>query len=90
MVDENTVEGTARNIGGKIQEAVGDLAGDASTQIRGKINQTAGAAQTAIGGAADETRDLALQLGNEIRERPLMWTGIAVSIGFAIGCLSRR
>ena len=28
MVDENRIEGTARNIGGKIQDAVGAVTGD--------------------------------------------------------------
>ena len=36
MVDENRVEGTARNIGGKVQDAVGVVTGDAATQARGR------------------------------------------------------
>ena len=52
-MDENRVEGTARNIGGKVQEGIGRITGDAKTQVRGMANQTAGATQDLIGQAAD-------------------------------------
>ena len=42
MVDENRIEGTARNIGGKIQDAVGAVTGDTATQARGQMNRAAG------------------------------------------------
>ena len=34
MVDENRVEGTARNIGGTVQDAVGAVTGDAAISRR--------------------------------------------------------
>jgi uncharacterized protein YjbJ (UPF0337 family) len=36
-MDENRVEGAARNLGGKVQDAVGAVTGDASTQMRGQM-----------------------------------------------------
>ena len=36
-MDENRVSGTARNIGGKIEEGVGALTGNTKTQIQGKL-----------------------------------------------------
>jgi uncharacterized protein YjbJ (UPF0337 family) len=39
MVDENRTEGTLRNVGGKVQDAVGGLTGDSSTQARGKVTK---------------------------------------------------
>jgi hypothetical protein len=33
-MDENRVEGTARNLGGKVQEGVGRLPGDARTRAK--------------------------------------------------------
>ena len=43
-MDENRVSGTARNMGGKIEEGVGTLVGDAKTRIQGKLDQASGAA----------------------------------------------
>jgi uncharacterized protein YjbJ (UPF0337 family) len=45
MVDENRAEDNARNIGGKVQDAVGD----AATQAREQLNRAAGSAQDAYG-----------------------------------------
>ena len=44
-MNEDRISGTARNVGGKIEEGLGRLTGDAKTQIRGKLDQAAGAAQ---------------------------------------------
>ena len=46
-MDEDRVSGKARNVGGKIEEGVGRLTGDARTQIQGKLDQAAGAARDA-------------------------------------------
>ena len=44
-MDENRIAGTARNFGGKAEEGVGRVMGDAKTQVRGMADQAAGAAQ---------------------------------------------
>jgi uncharacterized protein YjbJ (UPF0337 family) len=44
-MDERRIEGTARNLGGKVQEAAGRLTGDTKTQAEGVANQAIGAAQ---------------------------------------------
>jgi uncharacterized protein YjbJ (UPF0337 family) len=44
-MDENRFEGTARNVGGKVQEGLGRATGDVKTKTEGMINQAAGAAQ---------------------------------------------
>ena len=44
-MDENRVEGTARNVKGKIQEGIGSLAGNARMRAEGLANQAGGAAQ---------------------------------------------
>ena len=56
-MDEDRISGTARNVGGKIEEGVGRLTGDARTQIQGKLDQAAGAAQDLYGQTADAARD---------------------------------
>jgi uncharacterized protein YjbJ (UPF0337 family) len=55
-MDENRVTGTARNLGGKVQEGVGRLAGDAKTEMEGRLNQAAGSAQELYGQARDAAR----------------------------------
>ena len=58
-MDENRVEGTARNLGGKVQEGFGKVTGNARTQAEGLANQAAGAAQDLYGQAADTARETA-------------------------------
>jgi uncharacterized protein YjbJ (UPF0337 family) len=52
-MDDDRVEGTARNVGGKVQEGWGKVTGNAQTQAEGLANQAAGAAQDLYGQAAD-------------------------------------
>jgi uncharacterized protein YjbJ (UPF0337 family) len=81
-MDENRIEGTARDFGGKVQDAVGGLTGDAATQARGKVNQAFGQAQSAYGSAVDNAKDFAT-------EQPitalLTAMGLGVIIGFVLG-----
>ena len=44
-MDENRIEGSARNLGGKVQEGIGRVTGDAQSTIEGVVNQAAGTAQ---------------------------------------------
>ena len=83
MVDENRVEGTARNIGGKIQDAVGTVTGDAATQARGQINRAAGSAQNAYGQAVDEVKSFA-------SDQPVAALLSAMALGVVIGFLLGR
>jgi uncharacterized protein YjbJ (UPF0337 family) len=83
MVDENRIEGTARNIGGKVQDAVGAVMGDAATQARGQMNRAAGSAQNAYGQAVDEVRNFA-------SGQPLAALMTAMGLGIVIGFLLGR
>jgi uncharacterized protein YjbJ (UPF0337 family) len=83
MVDENRVEGTARNIGGKIQEAVGALTGDTAAQAHGQINRAAGRAQDAYGQTVDGVRNFA-------SDQPIVALLSALGIGVLIGILFSR
>ena len=83
MVDENEFEGTARDIGGKIQDAVGGLTGDVGTQAEGKLNQAAGKAQKVFGDAAEELRD-------NVKGSPLAALAIVGGVCLALGFLARR
>ena len=57
MPDNDRVEGAAKNIGGKIKEAAGNVTGDEKLKAEGKADQVAGKVQNAIGGAKDAIRD---------------------------------
>jgi uncharacterized protein YjbJ (UPF0337 family) len=83
MVDENEIEGAARDLGGKVQDAVGGLTGDAATQAEGKWNQAAGKAQKTFGAAADEIRD-------NVVDKPLTALAVAAGLFFVLGFLARR
>jgi uncharacterized protein YjbJ (UPF0337 family) len=43
-MNEDRIAGTARNVGGKVQEGFGRVTGDAKSQADGLVNQAAGAA----------------------------------------------
>jgi uncharacterized protein YjbJ (UPF0337 family) len=83
MVDENEFEGAAREFGGKFQDAVGGLTGDASTQAEGKWNQAAGKAQQTFGAATEELRE-------NVANKPLTALALVGAIGLALGYLARR
>jgi uncharacterized protein YjbJ (UPF0337 family) len=57
MVDENRIEGSAKNIGGKIKEGFGKLTGDSKTQAEGKADQAEGKVQNTVGGIKDSIKD---------------------------------
>ncbi len=57
MVDKDRVEGSAKNIGGKIKEGLGKLTGDSKTEAEGKMDQTEGKVQNTVGGIKDSIRD---------------------------------
>lgn len=58
-MSDDRFAGTARNVGGKVQEGFGKVAGDAKTEAQGKVNQALGAAQDLYGQAKDSAADAA-------------------------------
>jgi uncharacterized protein YjbJ (UPF0337 family) len=82
-MDENRIEGNARNIHGKIQDAAGALMGDKVTQTRGQANRIAGAAQGAYGQALDGARDFA-------SAQPIMALVTALGAGIIVGMFLNR
>lgn len=57
MADHDRIEGSAKNIGGKIKEGAGKLTGDSKLQAEGKADQVEGKVQNAVGGLKDSLRD---------------------------------
>ena len=92
-MDENRVEGTARNLGGKVQEGLGKFTGDARKQAEGLANQAAGAAQDLYGQAADAARETAGSfekvLRRTIETQPYTTALVALGIGWLLGRMHR-
>ena len=55
---ENKAKATAKNIEGKIQEAVGDITGDPKTQAEGKEKQVEASVQHAVENVKDAAKDI--------------------------------
>ena len=53
---ENRVKATAKNIEGKVQEAVGDLTGDPKDQAEGKVKQAEAKVRHTIEDVKDEVK----------------------------------
>ena len=92
-MDENRLEGTARNLGGKIQEGVGRATGDTKTKAEGLMNQAAGTAQDLYGQTADAARQTATTLDawlrNSIETQPYTTAVVTLGIGWLLGRLHR-
>ena len=56
-IDDDRVEGSAKNLGGKLKEGLGKLTGDAKLQGDGKADQAEGKVQNAVGGLKDGLRN---------------------------------
>jgi uncharacterized protein YjbJ (UPF0337 family) len=100
-MNEDRIAGTAKNLGGKLEEGVGRMAGSARTQMEGKASQVEGTLQDLYGqakdtaaDAAEVVRERASEMDDFIRktieERPYTTAAVALAIGFLIGRLGRR
>ena len=58
-MNRDQFRGASRHLKGRVQTALGGLAGDPVRQVRGAANQLAGGAQYAYGRARDQAEDLA-------------------------------
>ncbi len=67
-------QGTAREMGGRVQQKVGEYAGDAKTQAQGLYNQASGQAEQQMA-----------RLGDVIRDQPITSALVAVGIGYLLG-----
>jgi uncharacterized protein YjbJ (UPF0337 family) len=99
-MDDNRIEGTARNLGGKIEEGLGRATGDVKSQAEGKMNQVAGAAQELYGQARETAGDAAAMVGRQavgfekwlhdtIETKPYTAVAVALAVGWFIGRLGR-
>jgi uncharacterized protein YjbJ (UPF0337 family) len=57
VMDEDRIAGTAKDVTGKLERTVGDMAGDADTKAAGSAPQAAGKVEDLYGQAKDAARD---------------------------------
>ena len=92
-MDETRVEGTVRNVGGKVQEGVGRATRDTKSKVEGAMNQAAGTAQNLYGQSSDVARLTASTfdawLRNQIETQPYTTAIAALGIGWLLGRLHR-
>jgi uncharacterized protein YjbJ (UPF0337 family) len=74
---DGRLEGAAREFGGRVQEAVGNVTDDPKTQAEGLYNQAAGQAQQAAG-----------QVSDLIKAQPIVATLLAIGFGYILGRLT--
>ena len=100
-MNEDRVIGTAKNLGGKVQEDFGRVTGNTKNQVEGVINQAAGAAQDLYGQAKETASDAAQAVGkgamdaedyirHTIEKRPYTAAFVALCVGWLIGRMGRR
>lgn len=67
-MSDNQFEGTARNVGGKVESAFGNVTGDTKSKVEGKADQVAGQAQKAFGDAKDAASDAADKASSKLND----------------------
>jgi uncharacterized protein YjbJ (UPF0337 family) len=92
-MDENRLEGTVREYGGRFQKEAGTITGDTKTRAEGAINEAAGAAQQLYGQTADAARQTATTLDswfrNAIETQPYATAAVVLGIGWLLGRMRR-
>jgi uncharacterized protein YjbJ (UPF0337 family) len=96
IMDQDRLSGTAKNLGGKVEEGIGRATGDARTQLRGQMKQAEGSAQDLYGQAqeaAGETAEAVRKLSGSVEDalrdyiehKPYTTALIALGLGWLIG-----
>ncbi|KNY21690.1 CsbD family protein [Methylobacterium sp. ARG-1] len=67
-MDENRIRGAAKELGGKVRGAVGDVTGDREPQANGIANEAKGTVENLYGRAKDALRDVADQGGGVAKD----------------------
>ena len=95
-MDENCLSGTAKNLGGKVEEAFGRATGDARTHTHGQMRQAEGSVQDLYGQAKDAAGEAINAVGkmpvsfedtirHYIQNRPYTTAATAFALGWLVG-----
>jgi uncharacterized protein YjbJ (UPF0337 family) len=99
-MDENRTSGTAKNVGGKVEEGFGRVTGDAKTKAQGQMKQAEESIQDLYGQAVDAAEDtidavrktpasLDDTIRHYIENNPYTTAAIALGLGWLMGRLHR-
>src|SRR3979411_124344 len=99
-MNSDRMEGTAKNLGGKVEEGFGRATGDIKSQVEGTVKQAVGAAQDLYGQARETAGDAAAAVRRQaggveetsrenVEARPFTAVAIALALGWFIGRLGR-
>jgi uncharacterized protein YjbJ (UPF0337 family) len=100
IMTDDRLAGSAKSVGGEVEEGFGRATGDVKMQVQGKAKQMEGALQDVYGqaketaaDAAEMIRESASEAGDFLRttieQRPYTTAAVALGIGFLIGRLGR-
>lgn len=67
-MDSDRITGAAKEFGGKVQGAVGNVTGDKQTEAEGKARELGGTVQNTVGQAKDAVRDAAGQVADTAKD----------------------
>jgi uncharacterized protein YjbJ (UPF0337 family) len=88
-MDEHRVAGTAKEVGGKVEEGLGRAAGSARLAGRGAADQALGQAEDLYGQASDAARETAATFDTWFRDKietqPYTTALIALGVGWLVG-----
>jgi len=100
-MNQNTVAGSAKTVGDKVQQGVARMAGEMKTQADDAVNKATGAAQELFGQAKEGAHDAAkaVQQGaadmedyirHAIENRPYTTALVALCVGLVLGRMGHR
>ncbi len=88
-MDEHRVTGTAKNLGGKVQEGLGPITGDMQTKAKGAAKQMEGTAEDLYGQGVDAAKSVTDIVRETIEQRPYTAVAIALGLGWLFGRMHR-
>ena len=89
-MNEQQVKGAVNQAAGRVQSAAGALAGDASSDVRGKVREAGARLQGAYGDAVDAVSQARDRMGRTIQSNPTAAVLVAAAAGFVLGWTMRR
>jgi uncharacterized protein YjbJ (UPF0337 family) len=83
-MNNDTLEGSTRDIGGRVKETTGVLTGDERLRSEGVADQVGGNAQKAVGAARDAVAPIINQAKDFARAKPMATVALVGVIGVAL------
>lgn len=89
-MNNDTLEGQARDIGGRVKETTGVLTGDEALRSEGAVDQVSGNAQKAVGSLRDALAPITSHAKEFARAKPMATAALVGVLGVALLNTLRR